>query len=167
MAAFQPSVSLSQSPDGATITVTDTSNYDSNTDGVTLGNIISRTDTLYDGLNSTITSVVFTPGQLTATVTITKDYYINNALSFIIPGPITRTGVDNFLADNFYNNKAREVSRALRCCDCGCDKLCTTATKANLAHKEAQTAFLFGVASESQNAIDDANSLINTEDCGC
>lgn len=166
MAAFAASVELSQSADGSTITVTDTSNYSSNTDSVSLGNIISRVDTITDGLGNLIQTVTFGAGLLTASFAVTKDYYLHNVLAFTIPGPTVRTGTDNFLADNYYNNAAREVSRRLRCCDC--TKLCNAAVKADLAHSEAVTATLFGVPSEAQYSIDAANLLITSEeDCGC
>lgn len=166
MAAFQPAVSLSQSADGSAVIITDISNYGSgNSEGVTLGNIISRVDTIEDGLGNALQTVTFGAGLLTAQITITKNYYLNNALTFTIPGPVVRTGTDNFLAANFYKNVAREVSRKLRCCDC--TKLCNAAVKADLAYNEAATATAFGVPSEAQNAIDDANTLINSEDCGC
>jgi len=162
---FQPAVSLAQSASGETVIITDISNYSTNTDGVTLGNIVSRLDTITDGLNNPIATVTFTPGLLTASITLTADSYLNNSLAFTIPGSTIKTGTDNFLAANFYNNQAREVSRKLRCCNCS--KLCNAATKANLAYNEAVTATLFGVPSEAQNAIIDANSLINSEDCQC
>lgn len=165
MAAFTPSVSLQQSADGATVIITDTSNYSSNSDGVTLLNIVSRVDTIQDGLGNVIQTVTFGSGLLTATITITKDYYAVNNLTFTIAGGATRTAVDNTLLPNFYNNAAREVSRSLRSCN-NCN-LYTSAVKADLAYSEAQTAALFGVASEAQNAIDDANALIALEDCGC
>lgn len=166
MATFQPSVTLAQSADGSLVVVTDASNYDSgNTEGVSLSNIISRTDVIQNGLGTVIATVTFGAGLLTASFPLTEDAYLNNSLSFVIPGPVTRTGTDNFLADNFYNNAAREVSRKLRCCNC--NNLCNAATQANLAHKEAISATLFGVPSEAQNAITDANSLINSEDCSC
>lgn len=163
---FIPSVSLSQSADGTTIIVTDTSNYATNTDGVTLLNIISRTDTIQDGLGNPIQVVNFSSGLLTSSFLITKDYYLNSALSFVVPGPTTVTGTDNFLASNFYSNAAREVARTLRTCSDN-NKLCSSAVKADLAYNEAVTATLFGVPSEAQNAIDAANSLIALEDCGC
>jgi hypothetical protein len=165
MAAFLPSVSLEQSADGSTVIITDVSNYSTNSDGVLLANIISRTDVIQDGLGNAIATVVFVPGSLTATVTITKDYYMNNTLSFVIPGPVTKIAIENFDAFNFYRNAAREVSRKLRCCNC--NNLCNSAVKADLAFTEAETAYQFGVPSESQNAIDDANALINSEDCLC
>jgi len=165
MPAFAPSVELSQSASGETVTITDTSNYSDNTDSVTLGNIISRVDTITDGLGNAIQVVTFGAGLLTASITVTKDYYLHNALAFTIPGPTVKTGTDNFLAANFYNNTAREVSRKLRCCNC--KNLCNAAVKADLCYNEAVTATLFGVPSEAQNAIDDANSLINSEECGC
>ncbi len=165
MPAFQPSVELSQSADGSTIVVTDTSNYTDNTDGVTLGNILSRVDTITDGLGNSIQVVVFGVGLLTSSFQITKDYYLSNQLTFTLADSSTKTGTDAFGAYNFYNNKAREVSRKLRGCANG--KLCNAAVKANLAYNEAVTALLFGVPSEAQNAIDDANTLINSEDCGC
>jgi hypothetical protein len=165
MAAFQPSVSLSQSADGGTITITDTSNYASNTDGVTINNIVSRTDVITDGNGDAVATVTFTPGQLTATTTITQDYYLSNALSFVIPGPSTRTGTDNYLAANFYLNAAREVSRKLRCCSC--NNLCTASVKADLCYNEALTATLFGVPSEAEDAIEAANALIASEECSC
>jgi len=165
MAVFQPSVSLSQSADGSTVIITDTSNYSDNTDGVTLGNIGSRIDTITDGLGNDIAVVTFAPSYLTAQITITKDYYLHNALVFTLQGGSQVTGTENALMDNFYNNAAREVSRKLRCCTC--HKLCNAAVKADLAHSEAVTATLFDVPSEAQNAIDDANALINLEECGC
>lgn len=165
MPAFTPSVSLSQSASGETIIVTDTSNYSDNTDGVTLGNIVSRVDSITDGLGNSIQVVIFGAGLLTATFQITKDYYLANQLTFTLANSSTRTGSDNFGAFNFYNNAAREVARKLR--GCANTKLCNAAVKANLSYNEAVTALLFGVPSESQNAIDDANALINSEDCGC
>lgn len=162
---FVPSVTLSQSASGDTVTVTDTSPYSTNTDGVTLGNIILRQDVVTDGLGNLINTVTFPAGELTTTFTITKDYYLNNALSFTIVGPTIKTGTDNYLAANFYNNATREVSRKLRCCNCS--HLCNSAVKADLAYNEALTATMFNVPSEAQNAIDDANSLITSEECGC
>lgn len=162
---FQAAVSLSQSADGSIITINDVSNYPTNTDGVTINNIISRTDAIYDGNNNLLDTVIFTAGSLTATISITKDYYLNNQLSFVIPGPATRTGIENALVANFYLNAAREVSRKMRCCNCS--KLCNGAVKADLAYNEAVTATLFGVPSEAQSAIDDANALIAVEECGC
>lgn len=165
MPVFQPSVSLSQSAAGDTVTVTDDSNYSNNSDGVTLNNILSRVDTIVDGLNNPISVVVFEAGSLTATVTLTADAYMANSLLFTLADSSTRTGTENFLAANFYLNAAREVSRALRCCPN--DKLCNNAVKADLAYNEAVTATLFGVPSEAQDAINDANSLIVMEGCGC
>ena len=165
MPVFTPSVSLSQSADGSTVIITDTSNYTDNSDGVTINNIISRVDVLQDGLGNVINTVTFGAGLLTATINITKDYYVSNNLTFTIPGPATRTAVDNTLLPNFYRNAAREVSRKLRCCNC--NNLCNSAAKADLGYSEAVTAAEFGVASEAQYSIDDANSLINLEDCGC
>lgn len=163
---FIPSVSLSQSADGSTVTITDTSPYSTNTEGVTLQNILSRQDTIVDGNNNPIQVVVFNGGSLTATITITKDYYLNNSLLFTLADSSTRTGVDNALMANFYLNAAREVSRTLRTCS-GNNKLCNTAVKANLSYNEAVTATAFNVPSEAQNAIDDANTLINEEVCLC
>lgn len=165
MPVFQPSVSLSQSADGGTITVTDTSNYSNNSDGVTLANILNRIDTIQDGLGNAVQVVVFGTGLLTASFTITKDYYLNSSLLFTLANSTTKTGIDNFLASNFYSNKAREVSRSLKCCSG--NSLCNSAVKADLCYSEAITATLFNVASEAQNAIDNANSLIAVEDCGC
>lgn len=165
MPAFQPSVSLSQSADGSMVVITDTSNYSSNTDGVTINNIISRVDTIQDGLGNPIIIVTFTPGSLTVSITIPKDYYLNNGLAFTIPGPTAKLGIDNYLAANYYRNAARDKARKLRCCDCS--RLCNAAVKADLAYNEAVTATSFGVPSEAQNAIDAANLLINSEDCGC
>lgn len=165
MPVFQPSVSLSQSADGATITVTDTSNYSNNSDNVSLGNILSRVDAIVDGLNNPVQTITFGVGALTATFPITKDYYLANSLVFTLADSSTRTGTENFLAANFYLNAAREVSRALRCCPN--DKLCNNAVKADLAYNEAVTATLFLVPSEAQDAIDDANALISMEGCGC
>jgi hypothetical protein len=165
MPVFQPSVSLSQSADGSIVVITDTSNYSDNSDSVTLGNIGERTDTITDGLGNDIETITFAPSSLTAEITITKDYYLHNVLSFTLAGGSVRTGTENALMDNFYNNVAREVSRKLRCCTC--HKLCNAAVKADLAHSESVTATLFNVPSEAQNAIDDANTLINSEECGC
>lgn len=165
MATFVPSVSLSQSADGATVIITDTSDYSGASEGVTLGNIVSRIDTIQDGLGNIIQTVTFGAGLLTATITITKDYYVSNNLTFTIAGGGVRSGLENTLLPNFYRNAAREVARSLRCCN-SCN-LCTSATKADLAYNEALTAAEFGVASEAQYAIDDANALIVLEECGC
>lgn len=162
---FQPAVTLSQNASGDTVTVTDVSNYSTNTESITLNNIILRQDVVADGLGNLLITVTFPAGQLTTTFTITKDYYLNNALSFTIPGPIVRTGTDNYLAANYYLNAAREVSRKLRCCNC--NNLCNSAVKANLAYNEAITATQFNIPSEAQYAIDDANALINSEECTC
>lgn len=164
-APFAPAVTLSQSADGTAVIVTDTSNYASNSDSVTLLNIISRTVTSTDGLGNLINVFSFSPGLLTQTFTITKDYYLDNALSFVIPGPRTRTATVNSLLPNFYLNAAREVARSLRCCSN--TLLCNNAVKADAAYNEAVTSTLFIVPSEAQNAIDDANSLISQEVCGC
>lgn len=162
---FVPAVSLSQSASGGIVTITDESPYSTNTDGVTLENIGARLDNVYDGLGNLIQAITFTPGQLTATLDIAKDYYLNNQLAFTLANSSVVTGVDNYLAANYYNNAAREVSRKLRCCNC--HHLCNNAVKADLAYNEAVTATLFNVPSEAQNAIDDANSLINEEECSC
>lgn len=165
MASFQPAVTLQQSADGKTIVVTDVSNYSSNSDGVLLSNIVLRTDTIIDGLGNPIQMITFGAGLLTDSFPLVADAYLNNSLSFTLADSSVRTGTDNFLADNYYNNAAREVSRQLRCCNC--TNLCNAAVKADLSHSEAVTATLFGVPSEAQNAINDANSLINSEDCNC
>lgn len=165
MAVFQPSVSLSQSADGSTVTISDISNYSSNSDSVTINNIGTRQDIITDGLGNLIATVIFTPLSLTASLSVTKDYYLSNALDFTLGSGEHRTGIENALMNNFYNNAAREVSRKLRCCTC--NKLCNAAVKADLTNSEAITATLFDVPSEAQNAIDDANALINSEECGC
>ena len=162
---FQPSVSLSQSASGETVVITDNSNYSTNTEGITLGNIGTRQDIITDGLGNAIQTIIFAPSSLTAEITVTKDYYLSNALDFTLGTGEHRTGLENALMNNFYNNSARDVSRKLRCCNC--NKLCNAAVKADLANSEAVTATLFNVPSEAQNAIDDANTLINSEECGC
>lgn len=163
---FQPAVSLSASADGSIVTVSDVSNYSTNSEGVLLSNILNRNDVIIDGLGNPIQTFNFSAGSLTYTFPVTKDYYLHNTLLFTLADTSTRSGIDNVLLANFYLNAAREVSRTLRTCG-GNSKLCNSAVKANLAYNEAVTATSFDVPSEAQYAIDDANALINEEVCLC
>jgi len=160
MAAFQPASTLSQSADGKTVVLTDTSNYASNTDGVTINNIGVRSYVITDGNGDAITSGTFTGTTLTKTFSLTADAYLHTELSFILASSAVRTGSSNYLAENFYNSALVKVAKKLKC-DCGCSALCDNTLKA-MACKEAATFYyLYAFAENAQELITDANTLIN------
>jgi hypothetical protein len=160
MAAFAPASTLTQSADGKTVVITDTSNYEGNTDGVTIDNIGARSYAITDGNGDAITSGTFTGVTLTQTFNLDADAYLHTALSFTLASNVVRTGSNNYLAENYYNTGLVKIAKKLKC-DCGCSDICDNTLKAMACKEAAVFYFLYGYAENAQEMITDANMLIN------
>lgn len=160
MPAFAPSSSLQQSADGATVVLTDTSNYSSNSDGVTIDNIGVRTYVITDGNGDAITNGTFAGVGLTKTFNLDADAYLHTALSFVLASSVVKTGSSNYLAENYYNSALVKIAKKLKC-DCGCSDICDNTLKAMACKEAAVFYYLYGFAENAQEMITDANTLIN------
>jgi len=67
---FSQNFNISQSSDGLTGTVADSSNYSANTEGITPGSFTTRTVVILDAYGEPFTTVVFSGVALSATFAI-------------------------------------------------------------------------------------------------
>lgn len=159
MEAFKPHVIISQSLDGKTLTITDNSNFATNTDGVATGDINPFAITIFDKDAIQLAAIALaypTPG----TFAIVKDLFLRFHLAYTKGATVYSADV-TYLSTEFYDIAQRKVSGFLSC-DCGCsDLLCHPASKARENKNAAESALIAGDYVNAQQAIDDANTYIN------
>jgi len=157
MEPFVPKVVITQSADGKTLTITDQSNFDTNTDGVSVGDISQFGISIFDKSSNLLQQLNM--NYPTATYAITRDLFLRFHLAYV-DGATTYQADVKFLSTQFYSIAERKVAAKIAC-DCGCnDLLCYPASKALQNKNAAITAFLTGDDVSAQQAIHDANTLI-------
>lgn len=155
MSTFVPSYSISQSSDGRTLTLTDTSNWVSNTEGYIITNF-ARSILLNDAFDELITTVTFTGTDLVETYTLIGDKWVKSYF--------TITGTPTFNLDvqqyAFYRQFQVAYRNAIKQgCGCGCGNIDLCSVDAFVT--TAQFAIPVGNGEEFQNDIDAANAYLN------
>lgn len=160
MAAFKISILFATSLDGLTITLTDNSNYASNTEGYTTASFSQRRVFLYNSAGTLFRTVDFTGSSLTTTFTVTKDMYMkaNSTYTLGVGGQVQ--GVNTYMSRELYDlqQASNQLSGA-----CGCsgkNSLCTDTTKAREAINAATFFYMIDNAPDCQDQLDAANELI-------
>jgi hypothetical protein len=159
MAAFLPSVELSTSGDGKTITVTDTSPYAGNDSGVTAGNVLSRTAVITDGKGHALATLNLDSDEDSMSFTVIKDYMFLVALTWVGADNTQYKSNMTFLSTRIFDNRLLSTVAQKGCgCDCcGNEKL----VDASFVRDRAVdgSAFL-NMGPVVQGLIDDANTLL-------
>lgn len=154
---FKPFVVISQALLGSPLTITDQSNFATNTDGVTVNNIDDFGVVIFDKNDQQLQALSL--DYPTGSYAITKDLFLRFHLAYI-KGATTYEADVTFLSTQFYELMARKVA-ACQKCGCGCkDLLCGNATKALQNKNAAVSALIAGDYVNAQQAIDDANTFI-------
>lgn len=155
---------ISQTDDPTTVKVTDGSNYGANDDGITTGDVLSRTVEITDYLGSLVDTILLslqTDGSWAASQPINKDVYYDFNLVVELSGPLEKMGDTNYVTIGYYNQKFLTVM-VNKMGDCGCDDgICSPLGWAR-HYKEA--ALLAGLKSQGANAqkfIDASNSFLD------
>lgn len=159
MLPFKPHVTITQEIDGSPLTITDDSNYGTNSDGVDDNEIITRVVTILDKndvLLQTINMVQDTP----ATYPITKDGFFRFHLVFSTVVPVAYTADVKFLSTRYYNNLQLNLAPALRCA-CPNQKILEKCNKATDLYNAAVDAFMVGDDINADANITDANTYLN------
>lgn len=89
MAAFAANATGSQSADGKTLTLTDLSNYTSNTENYTIADFITRQFILKDSAGNTLATLNL-GSDLSVDYQLTKDQYIEATLNLAGVAPYTK-----------------------------------------------------------------------------
>lgn len=154
---FKPFVVISQSLDGKDLTITDQSNFDTNTDGVASGDINPYGVAVFDKNDQQLDSFVL--DYPTGAWQITKDGFYRFHLDYVKGGTHYTADV-TFLSTQFYDIVARKVG-GFTGCGCGCkNQACAPAAKAMANRNNAISSFIAGDAVNAQQGMDDANTLI-------
>lgn len=154
---FKPFVVISQALLGSPLTITDQSNFATNTDGVTVNNIDDFGVVIFDKNDQQLQ--VLSLDYPTGSYAITKDLFLRFHLAYI-KGATTYEADVTFLSTQFYDVLARKVA-GMQGCGCNCkNELCGPAGKALQAKNAAVSAFIAGDDVDAQQKIDDANVLI-------
>lgn len=159
MANFQPAAQFSFSADGLTGTLTDISNYSTNTSGVTPQNIGQRQATISDGNGNQLFILTFPANSSTVNFEVSKDYYLSAALAFTLANSAIIFAIVNYLSTRIYDSRLLALVAKFACqCD---EQLTRNMVKSDLCKSSAEMAFLFNKPSVAQKLIDIANVLIN------
>lgn len=159
MEPFLPFIKVTQSADAATLTLTDFSNYSTNTDGVTDDNVVNRTILVYDAYNvlqGTISMLKDTP----ATFAITKDQELRFNLSWSLSSGDPFVNDVKFLSTAFYNNIQLSLAPQIKC-SCPPPRLMEHMNKATEFYNAAIDAFILGDDISATLNITDCNTYIN------
>lgn len=157
MEAFKPFVVISQDLTGKNLTITDQSNFATNTDGVNVGDISAFGVSILDMDGNLLNSQNL--NYPTGAYVITKDMFLRFHQAYI-DGDTTYQSDVTFLSTQFYDNLQRMVAAKLRC-DCGCADLLTAASsRARECVTSAESALIAGDYVNAQLSMDDANTFI-------
>lgn len=164
MLDFQPAVRVTQSDDCKYLIFTDSSNYTDNTQGITPDQIVSRSVAIYDADNVLLETISLVldadSGEYIGQHVITKDIYTSSQLSFIGPGPVTYTGIDNYTSIGFYN---KAFTAAMNTNGCSCDTPDAACSDITWSQNNKRASVIFGsrgFGALSQTLIDRANTMV-------
>lgn len=164
---FAAKLVVVQSDDNETLTFKDESNYTNNSDGIGKGTVTARSVQINDGAGAPVATLPMTllgdDGFYYVNYTISKDVYYASVLSLTLPGPITKTGADNYLSIGFYNAAFQQVmeNNLGDCGSCNKGKICSDVTWSQHLKNAAVLFAVRALGILAQDAIDAANSFIN------
>lgn len=115
MATFTPNASWTQSTDGKTLTLTDTSNWVGNDQGYLITDF-TRKFILKNSIGTVLAELPLTGSNLSVTYSVTKDEYYSAEL--VITGTPSFSKVINFGTTMFEYNLLDSLLAIA--CDCGC-----------------------------------------------
>lgn len=155
---------ISQSADNTKVIFTDGSNYSTNTDGISLGSVASRSVVITDSLGAPVATVPMTlqtDGSYSGQQAITKDQYYSYQLTITLTNTTTKVGTATYVTTGFYNTSYLTIMQN-KLGDCNCKGgICSDLTW-GMHNKNAAVGFgskAMGLL--SQQSIDAANSLLN------
>ncbi len=160
--AFAASFTVSQSVDGATVTLTDTTNYG---DGGNFNKVDFASRTLYitrgDDLIEVTTPFPYTNTnnsiQDTTTWTIDQDYVYSIRMVLIDNSMVEYTFVSQVITTEFTNKKLRQILSAFS--SCGCESNCRLAEKMQCGIDAATARTCAGDISQAQQIMAYVNEL--------
>lgn len=156
MLPFLPKISVSQDISGSPLTLTDESNYGTNSDGVNDNTIITRVITIFDQNNVQIAGPFNMAQDTPITYPITADgfYRIHSIFSTVVP--VVYTADNKFLSVQYYNNAQKNLAPKLTCSCPANDNLLKYMSIARELFNAAVNAFMTG---------DDVSAALNIADC--
>jgi len=160
MLPFAPHEATSQDLSGTPLTLTDDSNYITNTTNVLKTDIATRVITVFD-VNDTLLQTINQPQDTPEPYAITKDQVLRFHLVFTNNNTTVYTNDVKFLSTRYYDNVQKNLAQYLRC---GCpvnDKVLHAMDKARELYNSAIDSFMTGDDVSAQLNIDDANTYIN------
>lgn len=160
MAAFLPHEDINQTIDGATLTLTDDSNYADNDSGISDADIVTRNITIYDE-NDSLLDQLAQSLDTPINWTISADGFYRFHLAFSKSDATLFEADVKFLSTRYYNNVQKNIAASLAC---GC---APNAKKMDLMNSALQLynaaidSFMTGDDVNAAQNIRDANTLIN------
>lgn len=163
MATLLPDFTITSSADGKTLTVTDTSNYTTNDEGLVIADFASRVVTIVDSAGTAVTTIDLA-SSLTATYATEVDLWANATLTLTGSGEVaTYTKNLIFPMSRITKNKYREVL-AENGCGCHNKNVDYALMKADIFFRGAEIAEPAGEGIEWQTDIDSAYAFLDAVD---
>lgn len=152
---FLPHVTVLQDLSGSPLTLTDDSNYGSNSDGVTDASIVTRVINVFDQ-NNVLLDTINMAQDTPAIYPITTDGFFRFHLSFSTSAPVLFQADCKYLSTQFYENVQLNLAPKLRCSCPANETLLKFMSIARELYNAALSAYISG---------DDVNAALNIADC--
>lgn len=166
MAAFTPSFTVSLNAAGTLLTLTDTSNYDTNDELYTREDFVTRIFTITDPYGEEVLNTPATIVDDIAEITLDKDRAITIVITLSTDTDVTYSETTTYLAINQVMLSFISKMNLFDTCTCDNEKQCSNQRKINNEITAAKYNFTFGDLVNSQRHLDYANEL-TSKDCNC
>lgn len=164
--AFVVKPLVSQSGDNTNLIIIDSSNYTTNTEGITSAEVISRSVAVTDSMGNAVATVLLVAdgnGNFTGELPVIADFFYSYLLTITLPASVVKTGNTTYVSTGYYNAVFISVmTKQLGDCGCCSGTLCT-----NLfwASQNYNASIIFGaknLGDLAQQSIDAANQFVNS-----
>lgn len=161
---FVAKAKLSQSADNTKAIFTDGSNYATNTEGISLASIASRSVAIKDSLGAAVATVPMTlqdDGSYAGNWSVAKDFAYSYILTLTLTNATTKVGTTTYVLIGYYNEAFMKVMEN-KLGDCNCKgSVCSDLTW-SMHNKNAAILFASkGLLVLAQASIDAANAFVN------